>query len=222
LWRQSFPIDLSTFQEQPACGHKKLPDPRMPPSDVKVVFLGSSNVGKTSIIVRASTHEFDRAIPSTIAVGFTNLSIETPSGAVSFQIWDTAGQERFRTLAPMYYRGADVAILVFALDDAHSLTDIELWVEEMKSQVNHMPRLYVVANKMDLTLTRKVETAEGETVAKRIGAEYCEVSAKLGSGIDELFWRIAEDVRKTGTERREHPQIHLKKHSKKTKKKGLC
>jgi small GTP-binding protein len=188
---------------------------------VKVVFLGSSNVGKTSIIARGVTHEFDRAIPNTIGVGFTSLTIDTPTGGANLQIWDTAGQERFRTLAPMYYRGANVAILVFAVDDPRSLTDVELWVEEMKAQVEVLPVFYLIGNKMDLVSTRKVATAGGETVAKRIGAEYMEVSAKAGSGIDELFWQIADDAGKKGYGRG-IGDLSLASSRRTAKKKGWC
>jgi GTPase SAR1 family protein len=122
----------------------------------------------------------------------------------------------------MYYRGANVAMLVFALDDPHSLTDVELWVEEMRSQVDVMPKLYILGNKMDLIVSRRVSTQDGEMVARRVGAEYYETSAKAGSGIDELFWKIADDVCKRGSISGKKVVVTLGTHRKGRKRKGPC
>jgi small GTP-binding protein len=161
--------------------------------DVKVVFLGSTSVGKTSIINRAVNKEFDRAVENTVSVAFTSQVFHCASGSANLQIWDTAGQEKYRTLAPMYYRGAEIAVLVFSVIDPPSLRAIPGWVEELRSQVTTPPTLLIVGNKMDLGLQRTVSAIEGETAAEKIGAKYCEVSAKADTGIDTLFWTIAEE-----------------------------
>jgi GTPase SAR1 family protein len=146
------------------------------------IFLRSSNVGNTSIITHPVTHAFDRAISNAIGVGFFTLRVETSSDTASLQIWDTARQERYRTLAPMSYRSAQVTALVYAVDDSRSLTDHEAWVKEMWSQIDRMPRPYVLGTKMDLLIARKVTPPEGEELAQKFRAVHCEVSAKAGSG----------------------------------------
>jgi small GTP-binding protein len=169
--------------------------------DSKIVLLGSASVGKTCIICRAVSDEFDKEMPATIGACYTSKELEIGDVTINLQIWDTAGQERFRTLAPMYYRNSIVALLVFSVIDDRSLQDVQTWAEEMKQQTEEMPTLFVVANKIDLVDERRVLPEQGQAVAKDLGAFYSEVSAKSGSGIDELFIRVAEEsLKKLNTE----------------------
>lgn len=167
--------------------------------DAKVVFLGSSSVGKTSVIFRAASDEFDPEMPATIGASYTSKTVELDEITVNLQIWDTAGQERFRTLAPMYYRGSQIAILVYAINDQPSLKDVKNWHTEMKGQVTELPIFFVVGNKVDLIEDRTVTTEEAEDLAKEINAHYYEISAKSGRGIEELFIKVAEEVQKLNT-----------------------
>jgi small GTP-binding protein len=163
--------------------------------DSKIVFFGAASVGKTCVICRAVSNEFDPEMPNTIPQSCcTAKQVELPTGvSVNLQVWDTAGQERFRTLAPMCSRGAVAAILVFSIVDDASLPAVQDWAQEIRSQTDNMPVLFIVGNKMDLTDDRTVEVAQAEAVAKQLGGQYCEVSAKSGQGIEELFVRIAEE-----------------------------
>jgi small GTP-binding protein len=161
--------------------------------DSKIVLLGSASVGKTCIICRAVSDEFDKEMPATIGACYTSKELEIGDVTINLQIWDTAGQERFRTLAPMYYRNSIVALLVFSVIDDRSLQDVQTWAEEMKQQTEEMPTLFVVANKIDLVDERRVLPEQGQAIAKELGATYAEVSAKSGSGIDELFVNVAEE-----------------------------
>jgi GTPase SAR1 family protein len=85
--------------------------------------------------------------------------------------------------------------VVFSVTDAASLSDTRIWAEEMKGELDEMPTLFIVGNKSDLT-DRKVQTQEGENLAKELKATYFEVSAKTGSGIEDLFLRVAEEALK--------------------------
>jgi small GTP-binding protein len=170
---------------------------KMPASasiDAKVVFLGSASVGKTSIINRAISDEFDNNVTSTIGASYTSKEVEMAGTTVNLQMWDTAGQERFRTLAPMYYRHAAIALLIFSIVDPPSLIDVRTWSDEMNRQTDDMPTLFVVANKVDLEDERRVQTDEAANLAKELNAFYSEVSAKSGKGIDELFVRVTEEA----------------------------
>ena len=166
--------------------------------DAKTVLLGATMVGKTSIISRAVSNEFDQDSQATIGACYTAKSIDIGDAIINLQIWDTAGQERFRTLAPMYYRCAVIALLVFSVTDRDSLNEVNNWVTEMKAQTDEMPILFIVANKIDLE--REIPTVEGQKVADELGGHYIEVSAKTGQGIDDLFIHIADAVSKKLTE----------------------
>jgi small GTP-binding protein len=165
--------------------------------DSKVVFLGASGVGKTSIICRGVSNEFDIKMAGTVGASYASKLVKLSDGDVNLQIWDTAGQERYRTLAPMYYRGAAFAVIVFSVTQEESFEEVSRWVDEMTKEIDELPILIVVGNKLDLIDERTVAFDRGEDVAKSIGAvAYCEVSAKTGIGIEELFILIAQESAK--------------------------
>jgi small GTP-binding protein len=160
--------------------------------DAKVVLLGSASVGKTSLICRAVSNEFEAEQATTIGASFSTKEVELGDMRISLQIWDTAGQERFRTLAPMYYRGAVVALLVFSLDEATSLKDVRSWADELADCADDVPRLFVIGNKADIRPQGSTISTDAEALAKVLGASYAEVSAKTGEAVDELFVNVAE------------------------------
>jgi small GTP-binding protein len=160
--------------------------------NAKIILLGSSGVGKTSIICQAVSHEFDPEIPATAGACYTPMLVKSSNININLQIWDTAGQERFRAFAPMFFRGSIVALLVFSIIDDTSLEDVRRWGEEIKQQFEEMPALFVIGNKCDLYDSRKISSDQAESVAKELNAQFIEVSAKTREGIDELFSSIAE------------------------------
>ena len=97
--------------------------------ETKVVILGNTGVGKTSIVSKYVTNQFSPLIPATIGASFNVKTLSFDGWKVQMQIWDTAGQERFRSMAPMYYRGAHAAILVFDITSSDSLDRVAEWVE---------------------------------------------------------------------------------------------
>jgi small GTP-binding protein len=133
-------------------------------------------------------------MPATIGACYTAKEVDIANVTVNLQIWDTAGQERFRTLAPMYYRGSVVALLVYAINEEASLQDVRNWVDEIRQQTEEMPAIFVVGNKCDLADERKISTEAGQKVSDELGAIFTEVSAKSGRGIDELIVRVAEEA----------------------------
>jgi small GTP-binding protein len=160
---------------------------------VKVVLVGDTKVGKSCILTRFVQGTFDRDMPATIGAAFLAKVVTTGAGPVRLQLWDTAGQEKFRSLAPMYYRAAAVAVLVYDVTAKQSLNGLEDWAAEIADKAPHNIRLVVVGNKTDLLDERVVPRAAGEELAKKFQAVfYEEASAENGSGINELFTRIAE------------------------------
>jgi small GTP-binding protein len=152
---------------------------------VKVVFLGDSGVGKTTIISSFSRNDFISTTASTIGAAFSQRTVVVDSDPVTLKIWDTAGQERFRSLTPMYYRDAEVAVLVFAVNDTESFDGLQAWMEDLHRETTHMPSLIVVGNKTDLP--RDIEPPQGEAFADQVHGSYIECSAKTKTGIDALF-----------------------------------
>jgi small GTP-binding protein len=154
--------------------------------ELKIVLLGETEVGKTTIISRFSHPEGMTVSPSpTVGACFTSQSVAVDEEEVLLKIWDTAGQERFRALTPMYYRGAHVAILVFAVDAPETFSKLAYWLEAVRKDPNNNPAIIIAGNKTDLP--RKVTDEEGESFARNAEAAYLSCSAKLGQGITELF-----------------------------------
>ncbi|KAK9762037.1 hypothetical protein K7432_012601 [Basidiobolus ranarum] len=103
--------------------------------EAKVVILGSQGVGKTSLVVRYVQRTFSPNCPSTIGASFMTTKLAVDNCKVRLQIWDTAGQERFRSMAPMYYRGANAAIIVYDITSRKSFDEIETWVQELRKNM---------------------------------------------------------------------------------------
>jgi small GTP-binding protein len=160
---------------------------------VKVVLVGDTKVGKSCLVTRFVQGTFDRNMPATIGAAFLAKVVATSSSPVRLQLWDTAGQEKFRSLAPMYYRAAAVAVLVYDVTAKATLDDLEDWAAEIADKAPANIRLVVLGNKADLAEGRAVPAAAGEALAKSLRAVfYAETSAQTGEGVNEVFTRIAE------------------------------
>lgn len=183
----------------------------------KVVLMGASSVGKTSIVIRFSKNSFSGGQESTIGAAFTSREVDTPDGPVSLHIWDTAGQELYRSLVPKYSHGAQAIIIVFDVTDEESFEDVTGWLNEAKS-VNGPGLIFVlVGNKCDLQPTFDLKKAE--IFAEENGMIYLTTSALTGENVDEIFTRIACKLPRMPISR---PGISLTATSEKTTKKGCC
>lgn len=160
---------------------------------LKVVLVGDTKVGKSCILSSFVNGTFDRNMPVTIGAAFLTKAVATDTGLVRLQLWDTAGQERFRSLAPMYYRTSDVAILVYDVTSRDSLEGLREWAGEIADKAPTTMKTVVVGNKIDLVDQRVVTWEIGEAFAESIQAvHYGETSAMSGDGIKEVFNVIAE------------------------------
>jgi small GTP-binding protein len=168
--------------------------------EAKTVFLGAAGVGKTCIIHRAVSNSFEESLQASLSACVSSKPIAFQDHIVNLQIWDTAGQERFRAMAPLYYRGAVVAVIVFSLVEAPTLDDVREWADEVRGQGDSAPVLFIVGNKLDLVADIPTLLPDGkrkgESLASSMGAIYLEVSAKSGQGIEGLFVQIAEEANK--------------------------
>lgn len=153
----------------------------------KLVLLGDMSVGKTCIVHRLVRDMFYEVQDSTIGSAFTTKIIQTDKSIVKFEIWDTAGQERYRTLAPMYYRGARVAIVVYDITDKHTFDNAKKWVNEI--QLRGLPDVIIalVGNKTDLESSRQISVTEVVDFINELNILWYETSAKTGIGINAIF-----------------------------------
>lgn len=158
----------------------------------KIVIIGDSDVGKTSIIQRYDQQTFDPAANPTIGASFLSKIVESSKGPVILNIWDTAGQERYRSLIPTYARGARAAILCYDVASLQSFESLDSWLEELHKFSSLDCLLFVVGNKVDLVSA--VPRAHANKWASDHGAQSLFTSAKTGSGIAELFKEIAESL----------------------------
>lgn len=156
----------------------------------KVVVLGSQGVGKTSLVVRYIGKMFSHHISPTIGASFFTCKLNIEETRVKLQVWDTAGQERFRSMAPMYYRNANAALLVFDITQYFTFTSIKSWVKELQRNVEEPIVLCIVGNKTDLESQRKVSKEEAHAYADSIGATYFEASALHDQGIEQVFLNV--------------------------------
>ncbi|KAJ5953216.1 hypothetical protein N7454_000112 [Penicillium verhagenii] len=122
-----------------------------PSSSVKLVLLGEAAVGKSSLVLRFVNNDFQENKEPTIGAAFLTQKCTLPSRTIKFEIWDTAGQERFASLAPMYYRNAQAALVVYDVTKPSSLTKAKHWVAELQRQASPGIVIALVGNKLDLT-----------------------------------------------------------------------
>ncbi|XP_013135999.1 PREDICTED: ras-related protein RABF2b-like isoform X2 [Papilio polytes] len=155
--------------------------------EAKIVVLGSQGVGKTSLVVRYIGKMFSRHISPTIGASFFTCNINLAEARVKLQVWDTAGQERFRSMAPMYYRNANAALLVFDITCRASFAAVKGWVKELQSNAAGPLVLALVGNKADLAAARAVPATDAARYAAALGAPYTETSALHDQGIDHVF-----------------------------------
>lgn len=158
---------------------------------IKVVILGQSGVGKTCIVNSAVLNSFSDVFAPTVGASFSIKNVTVNNEEVILHLWDTAGHERFESMTPLYFHGAQIALLVFSITDIDSFEKVSFWNEKLKEHDNGSIKLFVVANKSDLQEERVIPLQSAIEKSESFGAQYHEVSAKTRSGIDELFEAIA-------------------------------
>ncbi|VBB18303.1 hypothetical protein YASMINEVIRUS_766 [Yasminevirus sp. GU-2018] len=155
---------------------------------VKLLIVGDSGVGKSSLLLRFADNTFTDTFISTIGVDFKIRTMQIDGRVVKIQIWDTAGQERFRTIVSSYYRGAHGIMYVFDVGDRESFNNLTMWQSDVNSYAPGCTSI-IVGNKSD-TQNRTVTYEEGRQFASERGMEYIETSAKTGSAVDKAFAEI--------------------------------
>uniref|UniRef100_A0A8D0BG95 Uncharacterized protein n=1 Tax=Salvator merianae TaxID=96440 RepID=A0A8D0BG95_SALMN len=155
----------------------------------RIIMLGDSTVGKSSLLKRYSEGVFHESMNQTVGVDFYVHFMEIEAGLrVKLQFWDTAGQERFRSVTRSYYRNSAGGMLMFDLTNRASFESIRNWHQEVVDTVKpHQVVFLLVGHKSDLEVERKVGHKEAEKLASSLGAKYIETSAKSNSNVEEAF-----------------------------------
>lgn len=164
---------------------------------LKILIIGESGVGKSSLLLRFTEDNFDPEQTLTIGVDFKTKKVSVDGNTVKLAIWDTAGQERFRTLTPSYYRDAQGAILVFDVSSASTFARLETWLEELDtySTKNNIVKM-IVGNKIDVE-HREVTREQAMAFARRHQTLYIEASAKTKHGVQSAFEELVHKIIQT-------------------------
>ena len=164
----------------------------------KLILIGSSGVGKSSILKRYIQKIFEEEYTCTIGVDFFMKSLNISNKSIKLQLWDTAGTEKFKSITTGYYRGANAAFVVFDLTYKSSFESVSEWIQNYYKYSNPDSEKYVIliGNKSDLKEKREISEEEIYDFAKNNKIKYFETSAKNGENIDECFYFIAEKLMK--------------------------
>ena len=166
--------------------------------EFKIILLGSISVGKTSILKRYTTNEFNENHICTIKIEFKSKLINVNNSVqAKLNIWDTCGDEKYRAITRQYYRDAHGILLIYDISNRDSFDSLINWEEEIKNNAPEDSVLFLVGNKSDLNKERVVTYNEGKNKADELGISFIEVSAKNGDNILLLFENLSEAMVET-------------------------
>jgi Ras-related protein Rab-1A len=166
----------------------------------KLLLIGDSGVGKSSLLQRFCEDTFSGDYLSTIGVDFKLKTISLPGDNnvdprnVKLQIWDTAGQERFRTITSSYYRGAHGIIVVYDITDKESFTNIKQWLQEIERYASENVNKLMVGNKSDLEEERQVKFEDAQALATELNLSCIETSAKKDDNVESAFMNLTDTI----------------------------
>ncbi|XP_062584112.1 ras-related protein Rab-18A-like [Saccostrea cucullata] len=164
---------------------------------LKILIIGESGVGKSSLLLRFTDDTFDPEQAATIGVDFKVKTLQVDGNKAKLAIWDTAGQERFRTLTPSYYRGAQGAILVYDVTNRASFQKLDVWLNELETfSTKHDLIKMLVGNKIDQE-NREVSKEDGLKFARKHHMLFIEASAKTREGVQCAFEELVEKIIQT-------------------------
>ena len=162
----------------------------------KILLLGDSGVGKSSLLLRYTKNQFNPDIRSTIGVEFGVKFIEIDNIKLKIQIWDTAGMERYRSLTSSYYKGAKGVVIVYDICRKKSFENIDKWINDFKSKADEDAVILLIGNKSDLIKEREVDTKEAMSKSERIKLAFMETSAKNNENVHKAFFTLFKEIMK--------------------------
>ena len=166
----------------------------------KIVLIGDTSVGKTNILSKYLSDEFDPESKATVGVEFGTKNFKIENNIVKVQIWDTAGQERYRSITNAYYKGAKGALLVYDITNKKSFDNLDRWISDLKTNGDEKISIVLLGNKSDLESQRVISTEEGKNKAELFKFAFMETSALNGSNIEKAFDELIKEVYKDNHE----------------------
>ena len=160
----------------------------------KLVLIGDSGVGKSSLLLRFADDSFTDTFISTIGVDFRFRTVRSDKKIVKLQIWDTAGQERFRTITSAYYRGADGIIMVYDVTNQESFDHVNEWLNEVNRYASEGTCKLLVGNKSDKVNEKVVDYDTAAAYASELDITFLESSAKSAKNVEEAFMTMASEL----------------------------
>ncbi|NXK50096.1 RAB17 protein, partial [Chauna torquata] len=188
------------------------PEGNCPTYVYKVVLLGSTSVGKSSLAYRYVKNDFKESLP-TVGCSFLTQMIHLEAATIKFEIWDTAGQEKYHSVCHLYYRGAHAALLVYDITNKETLNRAKLWLRELEKEFLHDEIVIaLVGNKTDLAAEREVTAEEGEEFARSRSLLFMETSAKSSHQVHDIFMAIARELLQREREKTTAPCAGSRRH----------
>ncbi|XP_037092374.1 ras-related protein Rab-35-like [Pollicipes pollicipes] len=190
----------------------------------KLLIIGDSGVGKSSLLVRFADNTFSGNYITTIGVDFKIRTMNVNGEKIKLQIWDTAGQERFRTITSTYYRGTHGVIVVYDVTNGDSFGNVKRWLHEIQQNCEVVDRI-LVGNKNDSPDRKVVLTEDAQRFSDQMGIRLFETSAKDNINVDEMFEAITRQVLESKKRQKEQQSnansdtIHVRRQHTKSKKK---
>ena len=162
----------------------------------KIILIGDSGVGKTSILNYYTKKMFKDRIQSTIGVDFVTKFEDINGKSIKIALWDTAGQEKYRATTANYYKNSSACFIVFDLTDIDSFNHLEIWIKFFcdNSGIKEKENIVILGNKSDLREERKISEEQIDEFISKQNFVYYETSAKNGENIDKCFKDIAEKL----------------------------
>ncbi|XP_078537483.1 ras-related protein Rab-17 isoform X1 [Lissotriton helveticus] len=170
----------------------------------KLVVLGSSGVGKSSLVLRYVKDDF-RDLPVTVGCAFFTQLVCLDHTTIKFEIWDTAGQEKYHSVCHLYYRGANAALLVYDITSKETFFRAQLWLKELAREfAAEEITIALIGNKTDLSEEREVTSEEAQNFAEDNSVLFMETSAKDDYNVTEAFLAVAQELLKQEQQKKLH------------------
>lgn len=159
----------------------------------KMIVIGSTNVGKTCLVLKALKNEYNDSCRSTLGFEFYNILAKIENKTIILQTWDTCGQEAYQALISSFYKRAKLAILVYAIDNKSSFEKLNYWLDAIRENSLCNIKIVLVGNKADLTDSRVISEEEGRQFCEKNRLDlFFEASAKDGQNAEYIFSQSAK------------------------------